>query len=127
MNLTTIGPEQIARFFIAFGWIYHGLFPKLLHIAPLEQAMTAKLGFSAEISYWITKSAGIGEVIFGLVFIFAYRSALANYFNILAMVGLLSYVAVMQPMLLIEAFNPVTTNGAMIGFSLILLRKYRRT
>ncbi|ATD01093.1 hypothetical protein [Pseudoalteromonas spongiae] len=31
------------------------------------------------------------------------------------------FVAILQPTLLIEAFNPVTTNIAIIGLSLILL------
>jgi hypothetical protein len=63
-----VSSEQIARFIVGFSWLYHGIFPKLIHIAPLEKAMTASLGFSEEISYLITKFAGVGELIFGLIF-----------------------------------------------------------
>ena len=112
---------QIARFIISFSWLYHGVFPKLVHIAPLEKAMTASIGLSNELSYLVTKSAGIGEVIFGVLFFLFYRNKAMVLLNILGLTGLLIFVAVLQPQLLIEAFNPVTTNIALIGFSLILL------
>ncbi|MFC3150731.1 DoxX-like family protein [Litoribrevibacter euphylliae] len=112
---------QIARFMVSFGWIYHGIFPKLIHVAPMEQLMTASFGFSEEISYWITKTAGVGEVIFGLLLFVFYTSRPLVIFNIAGLVGLLLFVALLQPQILIEAFNPVTTNLSMIAFSVILL------
>ena len=112
---------QIARFIISFSWLYHGIFPKLVHIAPLEKAMTASIGLSNELSYLVTKSAGVGEVIFGVLFFIFYRNKTIIYLNIIGLAGLLCFVAILQPQLLIEAFNPVTTNIALIGFSLILL------
>nr|WP_226989126.1 DoxX-like family protein [Paraglaciecola arctica] len=114
---------QIARFIISFSWLYHGIFPKLIHIAPLEKAMTASIGLSSELSYWVTKSAGVGEVIFGVLFFILYRSKAIILLNIIGLTGLLGFVAVLQPLILIEAFNPVTTNIALIGFSLILLNE----
>ena len=69
----------------------------------------------------ITKSAGVGEVIFGLVFIYFYKSRMVILLNIYALTLLLIFVAILQPMLLVEAFNPVTTNIPLIGLSLILL------
>ncbi|NQZ24290.1 MAG: hypothetical protein HRT53_19855 [Colwellia sp.] len=112
---------QIARFIISFSWLYHGIFPKLVHIAPLEKVMTASLGLSNELSYLVTKSAGVGEVIFGVLFFVFYRNKVIVLLNIIGLTGLLGFVALMQPHLLVEAFNPVTTNIALIGFSLILL------
>ena len=64
----TLSSIQIARFIISFSWLYHGIFPKLIHIAPLEKVITASLGLSNEISYFVTKSVGVGEVIFGVLF-----------------------------------------------------------
>ncbi|MBQ4891084.1 DoxX-like family protein [Shewanella sp. MMG014] len=115
--------DQIARYIIGFSWLYHGIFPKLLHIAPLEKAMTASLGFSDEISYFITKAAGIGELIFGLIFIIFYKKRTVVMLNIAGLIGLLFFVAVLQPQLLVGAFNPVTTNIPLIGLSFILLGK----
>lgn len=112
---------QIARFIISFSWLYHGIFPKLVHIAPLEKLMTASIGLSTELSYFVTKSAGVGEVVFGLLFFVYYRSKAIIILNIIGLTGLLAFVAIMLPHLLIEAFNPVTTNIALIGFSFILL------
>ena len=114
---------QIARFIIGFSWLYHGIFPKLVHIAPIEKMMTDSIGLSNEISYLITKSAGVGEIIFGLIFLRFYQSRSIVLLNIIALVGLLIFVALLQPHLLIEAFNPVTTNIPLIGLSLILLNR----
>jgi len=118
-----VSSEQIARYIIGFSWLYHGIFPKLLHIAPLEKAMTASLGFSNEVSYLITKSAGLGELIFGLIFIIFYKNRTVVMLNIAGLIGLLFFVAALQPQLLVGAFNPVTTNIPLIGLSFILLGK----
>ncbi len=117
---------QIARFIISFSWLYHGLFPKLVHIAPLEKLITASLGLSNELSYLVTKSAGVSEIIFGLLFFAFYRNKIIVLLNIIALTGLLGFVAIFQPQLLIEAFNPVTTNIALIGFSLIILMELKK-
>ena len=116
---------QVARFIISFSWLYHGIFPKLIHIAPLEKTMTASLGFSDEFSYLITKTAGIGEVVFGVIFFAMYKNKAINILNILMLSGLLIFVAILQPQILIEAFNPMTTNLALIGFSVILLNEFQ--
>lgn len=113
--------EQIARIIVGFSWIYHGVFPKLLHIDPMEKAMTASMGFSNEISYLITKSAGIGELIFGLVFIVFYKNRFVVLLNIVGLIALFLFVVLLQPQLLIGAFNPVTTNIPLIALSFILL------
>lgn len=123
-----MSPIQIARFTVGFSWLYHGIFPKLLHISPLEKTMTASLGFSDEISYFITKSAGVAELCFGLIFIIFYKQRNVVLLNIWALIGLLLFVAAFQPYLLVEAFNPVTTNLPLIGLSFILLaRKTTKT
>nr|WP_026016818.1 DoxX-like family protein [Catenovulum agarivorans] len=116
---------QLARYLVSFSWIYHGLFPKLIHIAPLEQLMTASLGFSTELSYYITKAVGVSELLFGIILFIFYRNRTIVLLNIVALVGLLLFVAVLQPQLLIEAFNPVTTNIPLIGLSWILLNEVK--
>jgi hypothetical protein len=118
LELSTI---QIARFIISFSWLYHGIFPKLVHIAPIEKLMTASFGFLDHTSYLITKVAGVGEVIFGLIIFFYYQSKNIIILNIVALIILLLFVLILQPQLLVEAFNPVTTNISLIGLSFILL------
>lgn len=114
---------QIARYIVSFSWLYHGIFPKLVHIAPLEKLMTASIGLSDELSYFVTKSAGIGEVIFGIVIFIFYKNKAIILLNIAGLLGLLVFVGILQPQLLIEAFNPVTTNITIIGLSLVLLNE----
>lgn len=114
---------QIARYVICFSWVYHGLVPKLFYVAPLEQLMTASFGFSDEISFLITKAAGVGEVIFGITFFVFYKYKVANLLNIIGLTLLLIFVALLQPQLLFEAFNPVTTNIPLIALSFVLLNK----
>ena len=113
---------QVARFTLGFSWIYHGLFPKIFKVAPIEKELTAAMGLSEEISYIVTKSAGVLEVVFGLLILVFYKNTNFIWFNIFALVSLCGYVAIMMPVLLIEAFNPVTTNFSLIALSYILLR-----
>lgn len=114
--------NQLARFVIGLAWIYHGLFPKLLQIAPLEREITGSLGFSDEITYFLIKSAGIGEVIFGLVFILFFRIKLVQIINLAGLIGLLVFASIMTPNILLEPFNPVTTNIPLILLGYILLQ-----
>ena len=115
---------QLARYVIGLTWIYHGIFPKLLQIAPLEQAMTGSLGFSDEITYYLVKTAGVAEVIFGLVFICCYRLKVVQLLNIIGLTGLLLFAAIMTPFILLEAFNPITTNVPLIVLGYYLLRQH---
>lgn len=119
----TFNSIAICRFTLGFSWIYHGLFPKLISVAPLEKAMTATLGLSDAHSLLLTKSAGAAEVVFGLLIFYFYQSRFLLWTNIIALVALLIFVMVMMPGLLVEAFNPVTTNLALISLSVVLLNK----
>lgn len=83
--------------------------------------MTASIGLSNELSYAVTKAAGVGEVIFGILLFIFYKNKALILLNIFGLVALLGFVAILQPQLLIEAFNPVTTNLTLIGLSVIVL------
>ncbi|WMS92444.1 DoxX-like family protein [Pseudoalteromonas sp. HL-AS1] len=120
------GYIQLARYIVSLSWIYHGFFPKLYHIAPLEKLMTGSADFSAEVSDLITRSAGFGEIIFGLCLFVFYKNKYLVILNVLALIGLLLAVVAMQPQLLIEAFNPVTTNLPLIGLSVIWLKEIKQ-
>lgn len=113
---------QIARYLISFAWLYHGLFPKIVHIAPLEMQMSGSIGFGEEVTYWFIKAAGVSEVIWAVVFFVFYRLPLILYLNILGLLALFFAVILLQPQLVIEAFNPVTTNLPLIALSFIILQ-----
>ena len=119
MNTISI---QTLRYTLGLSWVYQGFFPKLFTIAPLERELTATMGFSTELSDLITRGAGVGEIAFGVLLIILYRSRAIHFLNIAALVGLLLYVVIMMPVLLVEAFNPVTTNILMIAISVVFLQ-----
>lgn len=85
--------------------------------------MTGSLGFSEELTYLLIKSAGIGEVIFGLVFIWLYRVKVIQQINLAGLAGLLMFAVVVTPNILVEAFNPVTTNIPLMVLGYLLLQK----
>jgi len=120
------GYVQMARYIVGLSWMYHGFFPKIYHIAPLEKLMTGSAGYSEQVSDLITRSAGIAEVIFGLLLIIFYKNKQLVWLNIFALCGLLGAVAVIQPSLLIEAFNPVTTNVPLIALSFMWLKEIKQ-
>ena len=97
MITETITTLQIARYSIAFSWLYHGLAPKLIHIAPHEKLMSDSLGFDPEFTYLFIKAAGMAEVVWAIIFFYAYRVAAILWLNIVALTGLLLAVAVLQP------------------------------
>ncbi len=105
--------------------IYNGLAPKLIQIAPLEQLISGSVGFADELTYMFIKFAGIAEVMWGIIFFFFYKNRVVLLLNIIALVGLLLAVAALQPQLLIEAFNPVTTNIPLIAFTVIILTSHK--
>ncbi len=112
---------QFSRYVLGLSWVYQGFFPKLFAIAPLERQLTATMGFSPQVSDLITRAAGVGEILFGVLLIVLYKNKTVHRLNIMALIGLLLYVVVMMPSLLIEAFNPVTTNIPLIALSVVLL------
>ncbi len=85
--------------------------------------MTGSLGFSELITYLLIKVAGVGEVIFGLVFISLYRIKVVQLLNLAGLTGLLLFAAVMTPHILLEAFNPVTTNIPLMVLGYLLLHQ----
>ena len=85
--------------------------------------MTGSLGFSEELTYLLIKSAGVGEVIFGLVFTWLYRVKVVQLLNLAGLAGLLVFAAVMTPHILLEAFNPVTTNIPLMVLGYFLLQQ----
>lgn len=97
------------RWMLAFVFIYHGLVPKLLFLSPVEVQMVdaAGLGLNSQV---ISPLAGAAEVLLGLLILFGWLGRWPVIAAGVGLVGLLGYVALFAPMLLIGAFNPVTSN-----------------
>lgn len=117
---------QLARFVLGLSWIYHGLFPKLLSIAPLEMEMSSSIGLSSENTILLIRFAGVSEILFGVILLVFYRRSALLYLNIAGLLSLLAFVLLMTPHIMMEAFNPVTTNFPLLLLSLILLQDNKK-
>lgn len=124
MNAMSI--EHIARWTIGLAWIYHGLVPKLISIAPIEYSLNSQLGFSETVTLNMIRLAGVAEVIFGVAFIKWYRHPTVIYLNMAALAGLLVLVGWLDYRYWFDGFNPVTTNIPLLALSWILLLSLKK-
>ena len=113
---------QLVRWVIALAWVFHGLVPKLIYVAPAEWYLSSQFGFSEPMTYWIISAAGIAEVCFGVLFFIMYRNKWVNYANIAGLMALIVMVALLDWRYLFGAFNPLTTNIPLLVLSLLLLK-----
>ena len=99
----------ISRLGLGFLFIYHGLVPKIIWLSNIEIELVqlSGTGVSAEN---ISPVAGILEILLGLSIILIRKTIYPIYIAALALCCLLVFTAIVLPSLLIEAFNPVSTN-----------------
>lgn len=116
----------IANFMIAITWIYHGIFPKLLHMETGELSMLTATGLFKGMEREAVYGVGIAEIIFGIGFLFLGRMKSMHWLNIISLLalGIAAYTA--KPEIYIHPFNPATTAFGVMGLSIIVLaiRKY---
>jgi hypothetical protein len=114
-----IPPYAICRISVAFTWIYHGLFPKLLGPHSDEIAMNMSLGFSQSRAATVSIWAGLAEIIFGIIIVTLWKSRWPMRLTAFAMIGLLLFSIVAKPELAVAAFNPVTTNLCVFALAVV--------
>jgi len=95
--------HALARLFIAFIWVWQGLFPKLLFPSGDEKLMLIAAG--ASISF--LPAIGVAEIMFGISAIALWRCRGFLVLNGLIMVAALLEVTLRSPSYLLAAFNPV--------------------
>lgn len=118
----------ISRLALGLVYIYHGLVPKILWLSEIEKQLVVAGGFNPEHVHWLSPLAGVAEIILGSTIIYFRQYLAPVYIAAGALIGLLLYVAVLQPELLIEAFNPVSTNlMGLIFCYLIMLTQSQRS
>ena len=88
--------------------------------------MSGSIGLTEENTLLLIRFSGVAEILFGIAFIVFYRIGILVMLNIAGLVGLLVFVLVMTPSVLIEAFKPVTTNIPLIVLSIFLLRNEKQ-
>lgn len=113
MSLALI--HAVARFAIAFVWMWHGLVPKLLFAHSDERAMLNQAGVPAGWLPWI----GAGEIVIGVLVLFAWRVRPVLVGNGILMILATVAVAVNSPAYLRAAFNPVTLNLSVLALSVV--------
>lgn len=100
----------IARGSLVFMFAFHGLVPKLLWLSQGERTMIQAHGI-AQVEMF-AYAAGAAEIGLALWLLLARRIALPLIVAATALAGLLLDVAIYNPAMLREAFNPVTLNVA---------------
>ncbi|WP_303606694.1 DoxX-like family protein [Marinobacter sp. 1_MG-2023] len=111
----------VCRGTIAFIWFYQGLIPKLLYMHQDELAMNMAAGFSRPDAVKLATIGGALEIAMSVAILIFWRQRWPMLLTLFAMIGLLAFVILVQPMLLGAAFNPVTTNVAVAALSIVSL------
>jgi len=113
----------ICRVALAFVWLYQGAVPKLVCQSPVELGLLSHLG---PLYGFMCSVMGYGEMAFGLLILLTpWRWPFL--LNIAAMLSLFGFVALHEPHLLVEAFNPVTLNVTVIALSIIAFLDMRKS
>ena len=108
----------LARLALALGFIWHGLAPKILWLSPDEVAMIAAHGlpdhplFAPQL---VAAVGGIAEILLGILLLTVRRQRWPLLVAGAVLLVLLLDVALLSPHLLIQAFNPLSTNLAALA------------
>lgn len=109
-----------SRIGLAAIFFYHGLVPKILFADDTEIEMNEVfMPFVGEKFALI--SSGILEIIFAILLLVLFRNRILNYLIIFFGIGATLAILIKLPHLLTDAFNPFSTNLAIVLFALINL------
>jgi uncharacterized membrane protein YphA (DoxX/SURF4 family) len=110
----------LSRTAVAFVWLYHGLVPKLL-FRNVDEARMVHDGVFGLSPHDAVTIAAWGEIAFGLVILFAWRSRWPMWVTILLMLVATVGVGATSPQYLTAAFNPVTLNLSLATLAALTL------
>lgn len=108
----------LARLALALVFIWHGLAPKILWLSPDEVAMIAAHGlpdhplFAPQL---VAAVGGIAEILLGILLLTVRRQRWPLLVAGGVLLVLLLDVVLLSPHLLIQAFNPLSTNLAALA------------
>lgn len=127
------GPELVrldrvyllSRLALAVIFFYHGLVPKLLFRSPQEIEMNSTFTPWVEESFALI-SSGVAEILISVLLLVCYRARFFNYAILFFGTAATLAIALMLPHLLTDAFNPFSTNVAIVGFAIINLLARRK-
>ncbi|MCX5468287.1 DoxX-like family protein [Acinetobacter nematophilus] len=107
---------------LAVLWIYQGLVPKVIFKGIEEQQFWQFTGIQFLSIPRLIELSGIGEIIFGVLFLIFRQSKILHYLNIVAMLFFIVVVAVVYPHYFVQGFNPFIMNTAMTALSIVALQ-----
>lgn len=108
----------LARMALATVFIWHGLVPKILWLSPDEVAMIAAHGLPDYPLFappLIAAIGGVAEVLLGVALLAMWRQRWPLLLAGAVLLALLLDVVLLSPHLLIQAFNPLSTNLAALA------------
>lgn len=108
----------LARLALAVVFIWHGLAPKILWLSPDEVAMIAVHGLPDHPLFappLIAAVGGIAEILLGVLLLTVRRQRWPFLVAGAVLLVLLLDVVLLSPHLLIQAFNPLSTNLAALA------------
>lgn len=107
---------------LAVLWIYQGLVPKVIFKGIEEQQFWQFTGIQFLSIPRLIELSGIGEIIFGVLFLIFRQSKMLHYLNIVAMLFFIVVVAIVYPHYFVQGFNPFIMNTAMAALSIVALQ-----
>ena len=107
---------------LAVLWIYQGLVPKVIYKVIEEQQFWEFTGIQFLSIPSLIQLSGVGEIIFGILFLIFRQSKVLHYLNIMAMLFFIVVVAVVYPYYFVQGFNPFIMNTAMATLSIVALQ-----
>ncbi len=110
----------LARLALAFVFFYHGLIPKILFPCDVEFMLVKLHGLPIN-ALLFSQIGGALEIVLAALIILMRYSLWPVYIAMFMLVFLLIDVAIIMPQLLVEAFNPVSTNTAGLVLGLIVV------
>lgn len=110
----------VSRCAVALIFFYHGLVPKILFADPSEVEMNQTLMPGVDEQLALVGS-GVAELIFSALLLLFFRTRWFNYLIVVFGSGALLTIVVRLPHLMTAAFNPFSTNVAIVALAVVNL------
>lgn len=117
--------QWTVRWSLAFMWVYQGLIPKIIFKDTGELAILRASGVFNGQESSVLFFIGVGEIVFGMLFLLLPRSSLIYYVQIILLLILIGGAFYSQPEIMTYPFNPVTLTLGMIALSVVGLKTMR--
>ena len=114
--------KSVARWTVAFVFLYHGLVPKLLLVHPSEVDLvsaTPTMGLDPAL---LVRLAGVAEVALALMIVIFWQRAWPLHLAALALAFLMAATLVFVPAISVAAFNPVSLTVTTLALTWVGLR-----